>query len=116
TALLAGTHLPKSHWLEATLVAQYTRNRSPTSTLPDGVTPYECMHGKKPDLSSLRVFGCQGYAWIPPEKRRKGDDRREEVIMVGYERGRVGWWCMTPSGRRMFCADVYWEEDVLGRL
>ena len=116
TAILAGSSLPKSFWAEATSFAQYVRNRSPTSTLPDGVTPYECMHGQKPDISGLRTFGCKGYAWLAPEKRKKGDNRREEVIMLGYEQGRKGWWCITPSGRRTFYSDVIWEENVQGKL
>lgn len=36
--------------------------------------------------------------------------------MLGYEQGRKGWWCITPSGKREFHSDIIWEENVQGRL
>jgi hypothetical protein len=115
-AILAGSNLPASFWGDASLICQWLRNRCHTSTLPNGVTPYEMMHGQKPDLSNLRVFGCVGYAAIPPEKRRKGSNRREAVILVGYQRGRKGWWCVTPTGSYKFVYDVIFDEGTMGSL
>ena len=83
--LLADAKLPPSFWGDAALTTQYLRNRLPTSTLPPDTTPYEAMHGNKPDLSHLRVWGCQCFPSIPPELRTKGGPRRYEAIFVGYE-------------------------------
>ena len=60
--LLADAKLPPSFWGDAALTTQYLRNRLPTSTLPPNTTPYEIMHGSKPDLSHLRVWGSDVLA------------------------------------------------------
>ena len=65
-ALLADAKLPLSFWGDAALTTQYLHNRLPTSTLPTGTTPYEVMHGVKPDLSRLRVWGCQCFSCYSP--------------------------------------------------
>src|ERR1700678_1685216 len=83
--LLGDAKLPLSFWGDAALTTQYHRNRLPTSALPLNVTPYERMHNTKPDLSHLRVWGCQCFPAIPPEIRTKGGPRRYEAIFVGYE-------------------------------
>ena len=55
-AMLEDAGMAKSFWPEAHEYASYTRNRSPTKAL-DKMTPYEAYHGRKPDLSTLRIFG-----------------------------------------------------------
>jgi hypothetical protein len=65
-ALLADAGLPMSFWLDAVLTRQYLVNRLPTSTLPDNLTPFELItEGRKPDLSHLRVWGCDCYVAVP---------------------------------------------------
>ena len=71
-ALLADSGLPMSFWLNAILTHQYLVNRLPTSTLPSNVTPFESLTGgHKPDLSHLRVWGCDCIVAIPDEIRGK---------------------------------------------
>jgi len=89
--LLADAGLPPSFWGDAALTYVYLRNRLPTSTLPNDTTPHEVMKGTKPDLSHLRVWGCQCFPAIPPELRTKGGPRRFEAIFIGYEENRIGW-------------------------
>ena len=38
-------------------------------------TPYELWHGKKPDISNLRVFGSPAYVFIPDAERQKLDPK-----------------------------------------
>jgi hypothetical protein len=87
-----------------------------TSTLPNGITPYEALYGTKPDLSTLRVFGCRCFVLIPPELRKKGDVRRFEAIFLGYEADRKGWKVMGVDGRLTFSHDVVFDENTPGRL
>ena len=115
-ALLADAKLPPSFWGDAALTTQYLRNRLPTSTLPPDTTPYEIMHGSKPDLSHLRVWGCQCFPSIPPELRTKGGPRRYEAIFVGYEDNRIGWRVRDMAGRYHFSRDVVFNESVPGHL
>jgi hypothetical protein len=70
--LIADAKLPPSFWGDTALTTQYLRNCLPTSTLPPNTTPYEVRHSTKPDLSHLRVWGCQCFPSIPPELRTKG--------------------------------------------
>jgi hypothetical protein len=114
--LLADAKLPPSFWGDAALTTQYLRNRLPTSTLPTNTTPYEIMHGTKPDLSHLRVWGCQCFPAIPPELRTKGGPRRYEAIFVGYEDNRIGWRVRDLAGKYYFSCDVVFNETVPGHL
>ena len=114
--LLADAKLPLSFWGDAALTTQYLRNRLPTSTLPPNTTPYEIMHGTKPDLSHLRVWGCQCFPSIPPELRSKGGPRRYEAIFVGYEENRIGWRVRDLAGKYHFSRDVVFNESIPGHL
>lgn len=40
--------------------------------------------GKKPNLSHVKVFGCQAYAQVPSSERKKLDVKSREWISVGY--------------------------------
>ena len=67
-SMLADSELPKSFWAEALSTAVYLRNRSPTKAV-EGKTPYEAIHGEKPKVGHLRIFGCTAlFAYF---KRRK---------------------------------------------
>jgi hypothetical protein len=116
-ALLAGAGLPMSFWLDAVLTRQYLCNRLPTSTLPNNVTPYESItNGKKPDLSHLRVWGCDCYVAVPDELRPKAGFKRFRAIFVGYEEHRIGWRVRDLQGRYSFSNDVVFNENLSGRL
>jgi hypothetical protein len=114
--LLADSGLPFSFWGDALSTTRYLRNRLPSSVLPAGVTPYESFHRSKPDLSHLRVWGCQCFVAIAPELRTKGGPRRYEAIFVGYEENRLGWRVRDLKGAYHFSRDVIFNESVPGRL
>jgi len=48
--------LPILFWAEAMATANYIRNQCITNILK-GKTPFEGWHGKRPDVSQLRIFG-----------------------------------------------------------
>lgn len=77
--------LPDSFWAEAVNTAVYLHNRSPTRSL-DGKTPYEAWNGTKPDLSNLRVFGCDAYLHVPDEARTKLEVKNTEMYSFGVRR------------------------------
>lgn len=114
--LLASSGLPDQFWGDAMLTSQYLRNRLPTSTLPSDITPHERIHGSKPDLGHLCVWGCLCFPIIPPKKHAKAGPRRFEAIFVGYEEGRVGYRVCSTSGSYSFSADVIFDELQPGRL
>ncbi len=71
---------PKQHWEHAIKHAVCLQNRL---ALPGRSTPYELTYGKKPDISHIRIFGCQAYAYIEKEKRHKLDFKTEACIYRG---------------------------------
>jgi hypothetical protein len=73
------------------LYAAYLWSVSPSRVLPQHRTPFEMLHGKKLDLSHLRVFGARCFAQIPPELRPKNGPHSREAIFVGYPDGVKGW-------------------------
>ncbi|KAF5309652.1 hypothetical protein D9611_014076 [Ephemerocybe angulata] len=115
-ALLAASGLPPMFWGFAILTAAYTANRSPTSTLSSGITPFEALFGRKPDVSHLRVFSCRCFPLTPSEIRPKLSPYRREAIFIGYESDRIGWRCMLTTGKILFSNDVIFDEGTMGQL
>jgi hypothetical protein len=60
--------VPAYVWEDATMHANYIRNRVITKALK-GVTPFEKFWGRKPDLTWLKPFGCLVYVLIHKEIR-----------------------------------------------
>jgi transposase InsO family protein len=82
-AILAETKLPKELWAEIACAVAHLKNRSPTSAL-NGMTPYEALYGRRPDVSHLIAIGTKAFVHTPKKKTKKLDSRSLEGIMVGY--------------------------------
>ena len=61
--LMQQSNLPVKFWAHAVCTAAYIMNRL-SHTLARGITPYEVMHGKCPNVSSLHAFGCHAEVLI----------------------------------------------------
>ena len=94
-SMLSHAQMPNEFWAEAVNTSVYVRNRSPTTAL-NGITPYECLLEKKPDVSNLRVFGCVTYVHIPDNQRKKLDAKSRKSIFVGYPEGVKGFKLYDP--------------------
>jgi hypothetical protein len=66
--------------------------------LPGGITPYEAMHGKRPNISNLHAFGCHAEVLIQKRYRRKDltDSNSESAIFIGYCRQSTGYIFYVP--------------------
>ena len=62
--MLIESGFSKSFWAEAAATAAYLINRYPKRCL-GGKTPEEVWTGVRPDLSNLRIFGCDAKAHLP---------------------------------------------------
>jgi hypothetical protein len=82
-AMLVESGLPSEMWAEAVVTANYTQNRTPVTA--HGKTPREAFHGKKPNVSHLRVFGAPVYMHVPKELRDKLEPVSEKGRFLGYE-------------------------------
>ncbi|KAG1824889.1 uncharacterized protein BJ212DRAFT_1229321, partial [Suillus subaureus] len=56
--------LPHNLWGKAALCAGYLFNHSKSHALEPSTTPFEMLHGKKPDILHLQVFGAQCFVHI----------------------------------------------------
>ena len=63
TCLLQAKNLPPYLCAEAINYASYIQNRVPYKSMV-GATPFESLHGNKPNVSHLRVFGSKAWARI----------------------------------------------------
>ena len=81
-AMMIHVGMPIHFWGEAVNTAVYVRNRCSTAAL-DGKTPFEALTGSVPDMSHLRIFGCEAYALIPGH-RRKFQPRAHRCVLLGY--------------------------------
>ena len=110
-SMLADSQLPKRFWAEALSTAAYLRNRCPTNAVK-GKTPYEAWTGNKPNVGHLRIFGCDAYAHIPKDERRKLDSKTKRSIFLGYGNGVKGYRLYDKAQKRVFYSrDVTFNEE-----
>jgi hypothetical protein len=109
-AMLEAAKLPKSLWAEAVSHHVWLRNRVPTRAIPDSKTPYEMGTGKKPDLSSVRPWGCK--IWVKQLDVGKLEPRAEECRFVGIDSESKGYRVYWPGKNRVGIErDVYFNEN-----
>jgi len=94
-AMLHESDLPKFLWAEATAHAVYLKNRTWTRTIGN-TTPYEILHGHKPDLADLHPWGCN--VRVHDKGGSKLDGRSKIGRWMGFDGD-------TRDGHR-----VYWPE------
>ena len=85
---------PIKFWEECILIAAYMINRT-SSTVLNGKTPYEMLHGKQLAYEHLRIFGSLCYA----HNQRRNDDkfasRSKKCVLIGYPYSKKGWKLLT---------------------
>ena len=97
-SMMSLSDLPLSFWGYALETAALILNRSPSKSVK--TTPYEILHGKKPSLSFLKVWGCEAYVKkLQPDKL---EPKSEKCIFVGYPRETVGYTFYNPPRARLF--------------
>ena len=94
-AMLDESGLPKFLWAEAVSHAVYLKNRTWTRTL-GYTTPYEILHGHKPNIGNLHPWGCKVRV------SREVESKLESCSFVGRW---MGFDAETRDGHR-----VYWAE------
>ena len=107
--MMADTDLPAEAWGEAMITAAALRNRSPVAGKE--LTPFELITGKKPNLSTLRVFGSKAYAHIPKEKRNKLDFKSYAGYLVGYAFNSKGYRILLDNNVIVESRDVIFDES-----
>ncbi|GJX67563.1 putative ribonuclease H-like domain-containing protein, partial [Tanacetum coccineum] len=81
--MLADSKLPTTFWAEAVNTACYVQNRV-LVVKPHNKTPYELFHGRTPNLSFMRPFGCSVIILNMIDHLGKFDGKADEGFFVGY--------------------------------
>ena len=109
-SMLKAKKMLAAFWGEAVSTAVFILNRAPTKSL-DGMTPFEAWHGRKPDVSFLRTFGCIGHVKKTKPNLPKLEDRSSPMVFLGYERGSKAYRLYDPQARRVVVSrDVVFDE------
>jgi len=113
-AMIQHARLPKMFLGYAILTASHVLNVCPHPKSKE-MTPHEMLKGTKPDISYLRVFGCDAYAHIPRMKRTKADAKAKKYVFVGYSEHQKGYKLYDPETMKVTVhRDVVFNENGFG--
>ncbi|KAJ9552609.1 hypothetical protein OSB04_016654 [Centaurea solstitialis] len=109
--MMCHSTLPMSFWGHALETAAHILNRAPTKSVEK--TPYELWKGKKPNISFLRIWGCEVYVKRPTSEKLK--PKSDKCFFVGYPRTTVGYYFYNPEENKVFVArnGKFLEEKFL---
>ncbi|EED13808.1 hypothetical protein TSTA_100530 [Talaromyces stipitatus ATCC 10500] len=110
-SLIQEANLREGLWPEAMKAAVWIMNRTPVKSL-GYKTPYEIVHGVKPYVGNLFLFGSKAYVRIDTKKSEKMAPRAQIGYLVGYEAHNI-WriWTIGPNGTKVIRArDVVFDE------
>ena len=106
------TGLSNGFWIYAVKAKLHTYNVTPIKRA-DYKTPTELWSGNKPDISHLRVFGCQAWVHILKKRRHKLRPKSREMIFIGYEPGSKGYQFWDAAHQRIEIShDVKFNETL----
>ena len=75
-------------------------NRSPSSSISSGATPYELWHKSKPDVAHFRVFGCTAYVHVKKDKRKQLQSHSQKCVFIGYPSNYKAWVFWNPVSKK----------------
>ena len=103
--------LNESFWGYALLTTAFTLNRVPSKAVEK--TPYEIWVGRRPNMSFLRVWGCDAY--VKRMLSTKLEPKSERCVFVGYPKETKGYYFYNPSEDKAFVArtGVFLEKDYI---
>ncbi|WVZ71925.1 hypothetical protein U9M48_020454 [Paspalum notatum var. saurae] len=111
-SMLKAKKMPAEFWGEAVNTAVFILNRAPTKSLK-GMTPFEAWHGRKPDVSFMRTFGCIGHVKNVKPHLGKLEDRSTPMVFLGYEQGSKAYRLYDPRAERVHISrDVVFDEGA----
>jgi len=112
-SMMSLTELPLSFWGYTLETAAFTLNRSPSDSVE--TTPYEIWHGKKPNVSFLKIWGCDAY--VKRLQPNKLDPKSDKCYFVGYPKNMVGYSFYHRTEGKVFVAKngVFLEKEFLAK-
>ena len=97
-------------WWQSFHPAAFLLNRLPSPIL-NHKSPFELVHGFKPDYSLLKVFRCACYPYLKPYQRHKLSFKTTKCLFIGYCSHHKGYRCLHSSGHIYIARNVAFEEQ-----
>jgi hypothetical protein len=118
--MLNSARLPICFWGKVLYTYGRLLNMTPSSAIPPDTTPYKMAHKRKPDYSTLRVFGCRAWAHVRCKKRKSLEPHAKPCVFLGVPDDFKGWKLWDPSaqggrGGVIISRDVIWNEGGVSR-
>ncbi|GJY08226.1 retrotransposon protein, putative, ty1-copia subclass [Tanacetum coccineum] len=112
-SMMSLTILPLSFWDYALESAARILNMVPTKKVDK--TPYELWHGKVPNLSYLKVWGCEAH--VKRHTPDKLQQRSVKCIFVGYPKETMGYYFYYPPENKIVVESEHpIEEESLAPI
>ncbi|KAJ2987844.1 hypothetical protein NUW54_g9304 [Trametes sanguinea] len=99
-AMRLASHVPEDRWDELYVTACYLSNRTPSSSLPNSISPYEAWFGRPPSLRHLREIGCRAFVLINTHNPKLRACSLE-CVLLGYGLNSKTYRCYHPPTRRV---------------
>jgi hypothetical protein len=118
--MLNNACLPICFWGKALLYYTRLLNMCPLAAIPADTTLYKMANKRKPDYSTLRVFGCRAWAHVRKGKRKSLEPHTKPCVFLGIPDDFKGWKLWDPlaqggRGGMIISRNVVWnEEEFLG--
>ena len=112
-SMMGQVELPNSFWGFALLSATFLLNRSPTKAA--NKSPYEIWKGSVPNMSFLKIWGCDAYVKVKVDDKLA--PRSEKCIFVGYPKETRGYYFYNHHEGKVFVAReaVFLEQEFVSR-
>jgi hypothetical protein len=68
-------------------------------------TPFELWHKKKPEVSNLRIWGCNAYVHVQRDKWTSIHSHIQQCIFLGYPPYYAGWKFYNPVTRKIVISE-----------
>ena len=112
-SMMSRTDLPISLWGYALEIFVFLLNRISSKVIEK--IPYELWTGKRPGLSFLKIWGCEGYV-----KRQASDklaSKYDKCLFVGYPKETKGYYFYIPSENKVFVAHngAFLEREFISK-
>jgi hypothetical protein len=115
-ALLIEAGAPESYWGEALLWAAHLYNSTP-HPVSGNLPPFQRMFNYRYNVSKLRVWGCDAYMQLLPQRQAKLQSRTTTGIFVGFDETTAAYRIMNPVTHMVSMSnDVQFNEQSFTQI
>lgn len=114
-SMLTECKAPIQLWGDAIIHASYVYNHTPLKVI-GMLTPIQKLTGQQPDLSKIKVFGCNAFYALPDTQRSKFQPTFTRGVWIGHSTKQNASRILTDYGRVVVTIDVKLDEDSFSHM